>query len=183
MSNVWPLSGIAVAAGLAATVVLLVLHVRRPSPRARDHGVPAALACFGVAVAMLIGAIGFGRGTAGWEKGLEHHYSDLVLPLACWAYVVWDRFSGAWRSAVGVAFLAFALASTAANSGRAFDWGREQRRDEIAFHRDLCRGDSARVLARRYSSLVFFGPRFNEQTVASGIRTLRDREQGAFDCP
>lgn len=181
MSNFWPLSGIALTIGLLATAVLVILHLRTRESRDQWHGLAIALGCFGVAMWMLVGAIGWGRGARDWFKGLESHYSDLMLPLACWAYIVWDQFLRVWRRAVGILFLVAAILSYGLNATRTLRAYRTARTEEAAFVQAMCNGASPKQLLGDYTALVFFDNE-GSKSVPLGIKYLKAEKMGLFDC-
>lgn len=186
MNDWWPRSGIAVAAALVLTVGLLGLRLARRPDRIRNHAVPVALAWSGVAVCSLLLAIGYGRSDRPFALGLEQHYSDAVLPVAVWVYVVWDRCcSGRLRSAAGVVLALAAAASIVMNTGATVARYRGLHDRQQAFVADFCGGASPRRLTRdHYSPLLFLDDwkttRYGAEAVPAGIRVLAPRWERTF---
>ncbi len=188
MYDWWPLSGLAVGGALALTVGLVVVRLANRATRTRNHSVAIALAAAGGAVLALLVAIGYGRGTKPFTIGLEQHYSDAVLPVLVWAYLVWDRLCrGRLRVTVGVVLALAALASTWMNTSDTLVRYREIHDQQVAFIDDFCAGASpARLTRRYYSPLLFLDDwdttLYGAEAVPEGIRVLSRRWNGTF-CP
>lgn len=188
MNDWWPLSGLAVAGALGLTAGLLGLRLADRTARRRNHSVVVALTLAGAAVLSLLLAIGYGRSGRPFTIGLEQHYSDAVLPVAVWVYVVWDRASaGVVRTLAGVAMALAALASIFMNTGDVVSRYRVIHREQTAFVRELCAGAPARRLMRdHYTPLLFMNDwdttRYGAEPVTEGIRTLRPTWERTY-CP
>lgn len=185
MTQWWPWSGVLAAVLFAATVAVLVSGLVAAS---RYDGAPGrhravALLLFGAAVAILVLALAWGRGGMLWQRGLEHHYGALLLPYACWTYVVWDRYGRRLGRPATTTLCLAALAVYAVGAADARTSGPERNRQAAAFERDLCAGLPARELADRHIWFLYYtDDEVGREQVAAGIETLRRHRLGPFGC-
>lgn len=181
MTDLWPWSGLVAVAVIAATVTVLVRALRRSGGEERRTGL--ALVLFGAAVTTLMVAIAWGRGGNEWGRGLEHHYGALLIPLACWIYVIWDRYGGSARSWATATLCAAALVAYWYGLWDARTIGPAIARDTAAFERDACAGvPTGELLARHMQVLAHVDNEEWRQHVAGGIDVLRRHRFGPFDC-
>jgi hypothetical protein len=177
MSDLWPWSGIGAVLLFAVTTVVLLRALRADRQRA------IALTIFGAAVLLLVLAIAWGRGGMEWFKGLEHHYTPLLLPFLCWMYIVWDRYGGQVRAWAGVTLAGLAILIYAWGVADAQELGPYVAAEADAFNRDLCAGVPADKLAARHTHLLYYvDDEPGRQLVANGIETLRKHRFVPFGC-
>lgn len=185
MTEWWPWSGVLAAVLFAATAAVLVSGLVAAS---RYDGAPerhraVALLLFGFAAAILVLALAWGRGGMLWQRGLEHHYGSLLLPYACWTYVVWDRYGRRLGRPATATLCLAALAVYAAGAADARTSGPERNRQAAAFERDLCAGLPARELAGKHIWFLYYtDDELGREQVAAGIETLRRHRIGPFGC-
>jgi hypothetical protein len=161
----------------AVTTVVLLRALRADRQRA------IALTIFGAAVLLLVLAIAWGRGGMEWFKGLEHHYTPLLLPFLCWMYIVWDRYGGHVRAWAGVTLAGLAILIYAWGVADAQELGPYVAAEADAFNRDLCAGVPADKLAARHTHLLYYvDDEPGRQLVANGIETLRKHRFVPFGC-
>lgn len=178
----WPVTGLVVLGVLGSTVALLVMRWRAAGDDPDARGRIVALACFGAALGALLLAIGFGRGSASFGRGMENHYADLLVGLVCWVYVVWDRFGLELRARAGVVILAAVIGLYAPAS--ATQWLRTAvtaNEAERAFQRDLCAGVPTRALVRTHIGYLDNDDE-NLAVVGDAIEEFRKRRFGPFVC-
>jgi hypothetical protein len=181
-SGLWPLTGLVVGVALVATVVVLAL--RWSADRDGGDGRRAvALSCFGLAVAALVLAFGFGRGTLTWETEMARQYSGLGIPVAAWVYISWGTARGRARDVAAVALLAVAVGVYAMNVGYMQDRFDDRQRLQQAFERDRCEL-APEQLARRYRDFLLLSATPRElDELARDIADLRRDDVGGFGCP
>lgn len=180
--GLWPFTGVLIGLALVATVGLLGWRWWSSPPDTLDRCRATALACFGVSVAAMLIAFGFGRGSVIWEADMANQYSGLVIPIVCWLYLSWVTMGNQAGGVAGAVLFVVVIGAYANNVGHMQDTFAKQERQERAFVRDLCRLDVA-ALASRHRHFLLLSPSDREvREVAVHIRELRRDDMAGFGC-
>jgi len=164
----WRLLVLATLALAAATVVLLVVRLRRADAQGRQRLL--GFVCVIAAMLLLAVALAWGRSGRAATSGLSRRYALLAVPLVCAVFFAWQLYAPRrWATLVQTALLLIEVALLPANTRAglaARDWVENGMN---AVRRDVATGMPGPLLAERHGSFLLH---WDGERLAAGIRML-----------
>jgi hypothetical protein len=135
---------------LAVGARLAITWRTLPAGRVRTAG----LLLFGIALAGLVAALGWGRAGAVAPFAVCPRYATLTVLVPCWAFLAWGVAGPpAWRPAVQVSLYSLLCALLVGNNQHGLAWGSGRRHQFESVQSDLHARLPAAVIAQRHAFL------------------------------
>ncbi|OGW38625.1 MAG: hypothetical protein A2Y97_05790 [Nitrospirae bacterium RBG_13_39_12] len=137
---------------------------------------------FTISILLLVASIGYGRGSRGWEQGLEMHYSLLAVPLFICQYFAFELYrhrvvkiflQGLMAVAFGIVFFT--------SLPVALDMGKCTEKRLLAVDRDLLGGMTLHQMSIVHTSDLFYVDQSDtREAVEKGLSLLKEANIGRF---
>jgi hypothetical protein len=168
----WPFWCLVACVAIGLALVLATFSIKQAVVRANERLQIAGILCFLSAMGCLTTAVGWGRGSMGWEAGLSDRYSVLAVSWLCCIYLGWLVVGGALAKPLMGSLAIIAALAAVPNTQAGFGMIRERYYNMWYARHDLNSGVSAQLFALKYSR----GPLMlypNERELASYLTMLR----------
>jgi hypothetical protein len=182
--NAWTVSILAIVAVLAATLLLLMLALRRARGAERQRAF--GLLSFAGGCAVLALASGWGRAATDMVSGMPMRYVLFSVPTLCATYFIWELYAPAaprrWlQSALCAAMLVLLPWNTREGFGLPgrydIGWRGWYVTGMNAVEQDIQRGVPRLEMASRHREFLMH---WDEAKLAAGMRMLHDAHIGPF---